>query len=86
MLALVSIIREPAILARGMWRYIRNKQGVNIGVSRQTGLQSLLDTWTTPHEKYADMLCLSSVVFFVWVYIVVMAFHCIGAGWNPFPL
>lgn len=34
---------------------------------REIGPLWLLDTWMTPQETYGDMLCLLSVVFYIWL-------------------
>lgn len=46
------------------------KMAVNVAVTSLTGLQPLLDTWTTPHEQFGDTLCFPSVIFFFYTLVL----------------
>lgn len=59
--------------------------GFNITVLTQIELQSLSDTWITPHDQYGDSLCTFAALLVTFEYMATTGFYyIIGLVWNSF--
>lgn len=72
-----------SLLRRLQWMFWW-KYGINIALSRQIALFSLLDTWMTLHQQSRHVMFIS-VAFFMFEYVAAKGFSCTGIGRNTFP-